>query len=274
MNRDHRVEGRAEIAKKAVVYQIPGTDGVSIRRDVPYRTTDAGALTMDIYYPPDAKDGARIPAVVFVIGFSDLGAERLMGCKFKEMESYISWGKLAAASGLAAITYTTTDPATDVRALFAHFRRNAASLGIDGDRIGVWACSGNVPLALSVLMQESREYLKCAVLCYGYMLDIDGSTAVADASKKFGFANPCAGKSVDDLPPEMPLFVVRAGRDETPHLNETIDRFLVHALACNLPITFANHPAAPHAFDLFHDSELSRESIRQILAFMHFHLLG
>ena len=175
---------------------------------------------------------------------------------------------------MAAITYTTTDPATDVQALFAHIRRNAASLGIDGDRIGVWACSGNVPLALSVLMQESQEYLKCAALCYGYMLDLDGSGSVADASKKFGFANPCAGKSVDDLPPEMPLFVVRAGRDETPHLNETIDRFLVHALACNLPITFANHAAAPHAFDLFHDSDLSREIIRQILAFMRFHLLG
>jgi hypothetical protein len=157
MNRDHRVEGRAEIANRAVVYRMPGMDGVIIRRDVAYRTTDTGALTMDIYYPPDAKSGARMPAVIFVIGFSDLGAERLMGCKFKEMESYISWGKLAAASGLAAITYTTTEPGTDIRAVLSHIRRNAASLGIDGNRIGLWACSGNVPLALSMLMQEGAR---------------------------------------------------------------------------------------------------------------------
>jgi hypothetical protein len=59
-----------------------------------------------------------------------------------------------------------------------------------------------------------------------------------------------------------------------PHLNETLDRFLVKALACNLPVTLANHPAAPHAFDLFDDSETSREMIRRILAFMQFHLLA
>ena len=58
-----------------------------------------------------------------------------------------------------------------------------------------------------------------------------------------------------------------------PHLNETLDLFLVRALGCNLPITFANHTEAPHAFDLFHDSAETREIIRQILAFMRFHLL-
>jgi hypothetical protein len=265
---------RADIAKKAVVYRTGGMDAVNIRHDVPYRTTDAGVLTMDVYSPPDAQEGARTPAVVFAIGFSDLGAERFLGCKFKEMESYIGWGKLTAASGLTAITYTTTDPATDIQALLSHVRENAASLGIDGNKIGVWACSGNVPLALSVLIEESREYLKCAALCYGYMLDLDGHTSVAEASKKFGFVNPCAGKSVDDLPDSVPLCIVRAGRDETPQLNETMDRFLAHAVARNLPVTFVNHAAAPHAFDLFHDSETSREIIRQILAFLRFHLLA
>ncbi len=34
-----------------------------------------------------------------------------------------------------------------------------------------------------------------------------------------------------------------------------------------------HHAAAPHAFDLVHDSETSREIIKQILAFMRFHLL-
>jgi hypothetical protein len=59
-----------------------------------------------------------------------------------------------------------------------------------------------------------------------------------------------------------------------PHLNETMDRFLLKALSPNLPITIMNHAAAPHAFDLFDDSETSREIIRQILAFMRFHLLA
>jgi dienelactone hydrolase len=263
-----------DITKKRVVYQIPGMDSVTIRRDVEYRATDAGVLTMDIYYPPDWKNGTRIPAVVFVSGYSDLGFQKMLGCKLKEMGSYISWGQLTAASGMAAITYSAREPATDIQTLLQYVRQNAASLGIDQDRIGVWACSGNVPNALAVLMAQDREYLKCAVLCYGIMLDLEGSTSVAESAKRFGFANPCVGKSANDLPRDLPLFIVRAGQDETPHLNETLDRFLAKALTCNLAVTFTNHATAPHAFDVMDDSETSREIIRQILAFMRFHLLS
>lgn len=266
--------GQDDITKKTVVYRIPGMDGIEVRRDVEYREGDAGALTFDIYYPPDAQSGgARRPVVVFVAGYPDAGFQKMLGCKLKEMASYISWGQLTAASGMAAITYTNREPAADIHTLLQYVRRNAASLGIDENRIGLWACSGNVPLALSVLMHEDQEYLKCAVLCYGIMLDLDGSTHVAEAAKMWGFVNPSAGKSVDDLPPGTPLFIVRAGRDEMPHLNETIDRFMDKALTCNLPVTLMNHAAAPHAFDLFHDSETSREIIRRILSFMRFHLL-
>lgn len=264
---------RHEITKKRVVYQMPAEQALIIRRDVEYRVIEADALTMDIYHPPDSKTEARIPAVVFVNGYPDPGAQKMLGCKFKEMESYISWGRLTAASGLAAITYTTgKEPASDILALLQHVRQNAAVLGIDENRIGLWACSGNVPNALSVLMQEAREYLKCAVLCYGCMLDLDGHAYIAEAARVWGFVNPCAGKSVNDLPHDVPLFIARSGQDEMPHLNETLDRFLSKALRRNLPVTFVNHPEAPHAFDLFYDSETSREIIRQILTFMRFHL--
>lgn len=267
----------ADIKKKVVVYSIPGMDCVKVRRDVEYKGGRAGALTMDLYYPPDSQTdsqgGARLPAVIFVAGYPDAGFQRMLGCKFKEMGAYISWGQLTAASGLVAITYTNLEPAADIHALLQYVREHAAELGIDENRIGVWACSGNVPLALSVLMEEGLDYLKCAVLCYGLMLDLDGFTHVAEAAGMWGFANPCAGKSVADLAQDLPLLIVRAGQDQTPHLNETIDRFLAKALIRNLPVTFVNHPTAPHAFDLMHDSEASREVIRQILAFMRHHLI-
>ncbi|MBA2340612.1 MAG: hypothetical protein H0V88_09465 [Pyrinomonadaceae bacterium] len=271
MNQDTQQE---HISKKRVNYQIPSVDAVTIRRDVEYLATDKGVLTMDIYYPPDWKSGVRIPSVVFVLGFSDLGYQKMLGCKQKEMGAYISWAQLAAASGLVAITYTTREPAVDIHVLLQYVRQNAAPLGIDENRIGVWACSGNVPNALSTLMQEASDYLKCAVLCYGYMLDLEGSTIVAEAAKQWGFVNPCAGTSVNDLPQDIPLFIVRAGQDQMPHLNETVDRFLVKALSRNLLVTFVNHAAAPHAFDILDDSEFSRTIIGQIIVFMQFHLLA
>jgi hypothetical protein len=43
-------------------------------------------------------------------------------------------------------------------------------------------------------------------------------------------------------------------------------------VGANLPLTFVNHPSGPHAFDLFDDSETSREIVRRALSFLRFHL--
>jgi hypothetical protein len=264
---------QSDITKKKVVHEIPGMDTVVIRRDAEYRAGDPDALTMEIYYPPDFQSGARFPAVVFVFGYPDPVFHRMLGCKQKDMESYVTWARLAAASGIVAITYSNRQPADDIEAVLEYVRQNAEALGIDESRIGIWAASGHGPLALWVLMDERhRDSLKCAVLCYCFTLDLDGSTAVAEAVAKWGFVNPCAGKSVEDLSPNVPLFLARAGQDQFPGLNEAMDRFVAGALTRNLPITLVNHASGPHAFDLLDASETSREIIKQILAFMQFHL--
>jgi hypothetical protein len=263
---------RIDITKKTAVYEIPGMEAVSLRRDIVYRTTAAGDLTLDLYSP--AKTSGPLPAVIFVLGYSDPGAQTRLGCRFKEMGSYISWARLTAASGMAAVTYSNREPIADLDALLQFVRVNASSLGIDGTRVGIWAASGNVPLALSLLMEteKPREYPRCAVLCYGLMLDLDGATGVAEAAKTWGFVNPCMRNSVSDLAAHVPLFIARAGRDQTPNLNQALDAFMTEALKRNLPITLANHPTGPHAFDLFDDSDCSRAIIRQILEFMRFQL--
>lgn len=261
MSQDH-------ISHQRAVYRIAGMERAAVRKDVVYHTTGAGPLTMDVYYPADFTAGLRLPAVIFVVGYNDVGYEKAMGCKFKEMAMSVSWGQLTAASGVVAIAYTNREPAADLDALLRHLRQNAASLGIDENRIGVCACSGNVPLALWAVMTAGREFVRCAVLLYGYMLDLDGATGVADASRMFKFADPNAGRRIDDLPQHVPLFVARAGQEQFAGLNASIDRFLSHAVARNLPITFVNHATGPHSFDLLDDSETSRNIIRQILSFL------
>lgn len=261
------------ISKRVIVYRLSAMGAVTVRRGIEYRAGAAGGLAMDIYYPPDAKPGSPLPFVIFVLGYSDAGAEARLGCKFKDMGAYTSWARLVAASGLAVVTYGTFEPAADLPALLEFLGEKAASLGLDAGKIGLWACSGNVPMALAALMGADGRRYTCAVLSHGYMLDLEGATGVAEAARTFGFVNPASGKTVDGLPPDLPLLIVRAGRDEMPRLNESIDAFLSRAVARNLPLTFVNHREAPHAYDIFDDSEASREVIRRILAFLRHHLL-
>jgi len=260
-----------ELAALTVLYTVPGMEEVTIRRDETYGTRESGPITMDVYYPPAIASGQSLPAVVIVYGYSDAGFPNVFGRTFKELGPPVSWAKLIAASGMIAILYSNREPAEDAIAVLRYVHDHAASLGIDARRIGFWSGSANVPVALWLLMQPELT-VKCAALCYGYMLDVDGATGVADIQKTYRFANPGAGKSVDDVRKDVPLLIARSGRDQFPGLNESLDNFVRGALRCNLPLTLVNHADAPHGFDLFHDSETTREIVRQILSFLRFHL--
>jgi hypothetical protein len=266
---------RTAIAKQPLALTVPELGFAMVRRDIAYCLTDNGPLVMDLYYPREPVDGSRLPGVVLVIGYSDIGARKVFGCPFKEIESFIGWSRLIAASGMVAVIGETgNDPPADARALLAHVRENAGDLGIDADRIGLWACSGHVPTALSLLMDAAGTPCRSAALLYGYALDSAASTAVADAAAKFHFANPTEGKSVLDLPRDTELYVVRAGGDEMPALNESRDRFVADALRRNLSVTLVNHPTGAHAFDLFDNSEASKRIIGDVLLFLRRSLLS
>lgn len=261
----------ADLAKLTVRFSIPGVEAVTVRRDLPYRVTESGPLTFDVYYPPGAAAEGRLPAVLFVHGYSDAGTPNVFGRTFKEMGHTVSWAKLIAASGVVALVYSNSEPADDAQAIMQHVRDEAGALGIDASRLGLWATSGHVPLAVSLLLQAEWHNVRCAVLCCGYMLDMHGNTSVADMQKTYRFANPCAGKSVNDLRDDVPLLIVRAGRDQFG-VNESVDSFISAALHRNLPVRLVNHADAPHAFDLFYDGPVTREIIREILRFIQFRL--
>ena len=213
---------RHPITLKRFVYRLDGMDTVSVRGNIEYRRGAAGSLMFDLYYPNVSRKAGAPPVVVIVGGYRDVGVPLPLGCVFKDMEMSVSLAQLIAASGMAAVTYTTSEPAADVLALLDHLTANAISLGISG-RLGLWAASGNVPVALSALMDGRRPAIAAAILSQGFTLDVEG-TAVADAAKAYGFVNASATKSTTDLPSDVPLFIVRAGRDEFAGLNETLGR--------------------------------------------------
>jgi acetyl esterase/lipase len=263
----------SDIFTRRVCLQLNGMDAVTVRRDVAYGPPD-DRLRMDVYYPPDQAADGRWPAVIIVAGYPGMVKPRPTTLPYKETGWTVSMCQLIALSGMVSIAYTNNDPVPDLQRLFAHIHECARSLRIDPARVGVIGVSGNVPTALTTIMKDVGRITTCAVFGYGCLLDLDGATDVADAARQFGFANPGVGRTLADLRQDVPLLITRAGRDQFPAMNASIDRFVHHALIENLPITFVNHPAGPHAFDLFDDSRTSRDIIRQTLRFLRQHLIA
>jgi len=246
---------RHEIATRKILLELPGMDAVTRATSI-FTGADGQPLPLEIYQPI----GVTIPspAALIVEGYPDPGFAKFLGCRFMEMAWSVSLARLIAASGLAAITYSNREPVADLDALLDHLAANGPALGVDSGRLALWATSGHGPLALSRLPRAA-----CAVLSNPFACDLAPATEVAHAAATFRFVAPAASWPID-----RPLFIVRSGRDEMPGLNASLDRFVTHALAQNAPLTLVNHPEAPHSFELFHDSEMTRLLLRQALAFL------
>lgn len=177
--------------------------------------------------------GSHGPAVVLLEGYPDAGLAKHLGCTFMEMEWTISMAELIAASGMTAVTHSNRDPLPDASALLSH-------LSSGGRKVGIWSTSGHGPVAL-----QAAPAATAAVL-------------INPVTKGY-----C---------PDVPLFVVRAGKDENPGLNAALDELVAKALADNRPMTLVNHPGAPHAFDLYVDSAETRRVLQQGIDFLKAHL--
>ena len=64
----------------------------------------------------------------------------------------------------------------------------------------------------------------------------------------------------------------KATRERYPPELGLADRLVAAMLTTNRPVTCVNFAAAPHAFELFHDTLETREVIRQMMRFARFHL--
>ena len=258
-----------DFLRRRLCLTLPRMSEVVVRRDVPY-VKDDGNRVMDIYDLPRPTSGPR-GAVVIVPGYPDRApaADRR---GYRDIGWTTSMAQLAAASGLVAVTYTTTDPEAGLQEVLRHLHSHAAEWDVDPRRLAVLASSGNAPTALSAVRKSAATPLACAVFEYGCLLDLDRSTVVAGAAQAFGFANPMHNLSIEDLRSDVPLLIVRAGKDQFEAMNASIDPFVAAALRHNLPLTCINHPSGPHAFDLFDDSRAAQIVVRQVLAFLALHL--
>jgi acetyl esterase/lipase len=163
------------------------------------------------------------------------------------------------------------EAAIDLRNALDYIRAHADSFNADSGRIALIVWSGGGPL-LSIAMRDKPEFIRCLVAFYAY-LDIQRSPTHIenegpDTLRAFSPIEHLQG----DASSMAPMFVARAGQDEIPMMNDSIDRFLTAAVVANAPATFMNHPAGEHGFDNQNDDNRSREIIRSALAFLETHL--
>ena len=269
-----------EMFKKEVVFKLSGMDQVKVQKEISYNHGE-GKFLLDLYFPPGAVRGQKLPLVVLVHGEAEAR-------NMKDSGPYTSMGRVIAASGLAAATFNhrtllqgfqIKDVIADIENLIAFLINNADAYGIDKNRIAVWALSSGVPYGLYAGIHNHPAYIKCIVAYYGFgefaslcgLLNIPfnaGGWASIQAEQysplQFLSQNP------DRI---APMFITRAGRDQIPHLLESLDGFISTALANNIHIDLYNHPNGVHAFDLFNDEPRTHEIIEKTLEFLKRHLL-
>jgi len=264
-----------EIVMMPVVYRVAGMDKVKVKSDLKYTDVNNPNLLMDVYSLPNLAKGEKRPAVIFIHGSA--GAEATP----KNWGFYTSWGRLVGASGLIGVSFThrltgqktsLEDAANDLTAAINYVRANADSLNIDKDRICLAAYSGGGVL-LAPAMRDKPEYVRCLVNFYAFMdISQSGNLFAVNESKenlqKFSPVNYLA----KDSEKIAPIFIARAGLDQIPTMNDSIDRFIREALAKNVALTVANHPNGVHGFDSQTNDERSREIVQNVIAFIKSHL--
>ncbi len=228
-----------------VVYTVPEMDKVLLASELAYYHD----LLMDIYYPPDYRAGTKLPIVILTHGFPDVPNDL-----DKDLGQHIDWGKLIAASGVIAISAQAGDsPVENSYHVFEFLNANADALGVDLTRIGFWACSGQGAPAFKALQDKQlpyRDAFKAAVFTYLNLTTADPS----------------------GWPTNLALFVVKAANDSTID-GLTIDTFVSQSRSSNLSTEYIELADAPHGFDVFQDTQASKDTIRQALEFFKSKLL-
>ena len=251
------------LAAQALRYDHPADADVEVRSVV----VDGAGPAVDLYYPDDAGPEPR-PAVVFVLGYPDSAFGPL-----RSHDQYVSWARLVAAEGFVGVLHEVRDPESDLRSVLGFIRSEAAALGVDPDRVGLWSCSGNTALALEAARNGVEIRPAAFVAYYGLMPTPDRhlGAALDSMSARFGFALP-AYDAGEAYPPSLPMLLVRAGADRWAEIRGSIDHFTAFALEENLDLTVRNYPAGQHAFDVLDDTAETRAIIRETLTFLREHL--
>lgn len=228
-----------DATRYGIVYALPGSRDVRVHLDVPYLVVGRDTLSLDVYVPPGLRPGEVRGAVLFVNGIGDQRPDRV-----KRWRVYTSWPRVVAASGLIGISMDASRDSVHrsiAAALDFITSTRGRRLGIDTNRVGLYAASANVRATLAYLNDAARSpAIRAAALYYG---------------------QPPTG-AVPIVPTQ---FIVAQG--DVPGLRPALDSLWKQVVDSSAPWSLIFGRELPHAFDVFTDSDDARRLIRGSLEF-------
>ena len=255
---------------------------VRVKKNLIYKRTGNSELQMDVYSPRVSR--GRLPAILFIHG-GRIPPNLLTTPK--DWAAYVSFGELVAASGFVGVTFnhrfyaweSLADSQSDVVDAIKYVRQHASTLGVDPDRIVLWAVSAG-GIFLSHPLRERPSYLK-SIVAYYTQLDLQNARksappSVSDAMLRMfspvyhleGGPDRRSGQTPDATSARFPpMFIARAGLDDA-NLNEGLDRFVQVALKKNVAVELVNHASGHHGFDIEDDNDRSREILKRTIEFI------
>jgi acetyl esterase/lipase len=253
-----------------VRYELPGTDSVLVERDITYKEVDGRAMLLDVYRPPQTS--GRLPAVLMVHG----SGPQFLVDEAKDWGTFTGFGRIIAASGMVGVAFnhrgsanfsTLQDEASDIEDAVSYVREHADELGVDPDRICLWAFSAGGAY-LGRPLRDRPDYLRCVVAYYAVMDLTTIPDLVSDklTPEQLREHSPVSHLAQDE-PPLPPILVAKAGRDRED-INGTIDAFVREAARRDLPVELLVHEEGRHGFDVMDDDQRTRAIIERTLAFI------
>lgn len=244
---------------------------VTIKRDIVYGAAGDRPLKLDLYSPTEAQE--PLPGILFIHGG---------GWKHGKKEDYYTYGITFARMGyvFASVGYRLSGEAPypaavhDVKAAVRWMRSQAASIGVDPDRIGVGGGSAGAHLAMMIGYTSDIEKfdgnnghpgvssrVQAVANIYG---PTDLTTAFArEQSVSGSLLRPFFGGTYDEQPEKYaeasPIRYVTPDDPPTLILHGTVDEvvpvnqadLLAGALErAGVPYIYDRLPGWPHAMDV------------------------
>lgn len=289
-----------ELAPKRIVYSVPGMNQIRVRKDLIYKRASTADLKMDVYLPQRSRVGAPAAAVLFIHGGRIPASLRTTP---KDWNVYVSFGQLVAASGFVGVTFnhrfhtwdSFPDSQNDISDAIQYVRQHADALGVDRNRIVMWAVSAG-GIFLSRPLRDHPPFIKCLVAYYPE-LNLQNARSAAPPSvtdemlRQFSpvavlASSPILSAATRGTNPNVregsisgspaiafpSIFIARAGLDDAD-LNAGVDLFVKLALERNLSLELMNHPTGHHGFDIEDNNDRSREIIKRTIEFIREHSL-